>query len=524
MTAWWQRGIVYQVYPRSFADSNGDGVGDLPGITAKLDYLAWLGIDAVWISPIYPSPMADFGYDVADYTDIHPLFGSLADFDALLERAHTLGMRVILDLVPNHTSSEHAWFIEARSSKDNPKRDWYIWRDPNADGTPPNNWLAYFGGAAWTLDEKSGQYYLHNFLPEQPDLNYRNPDVTEAMLENIRFWLRRGVDGFRVDVIDRMIKDADLRDNPVDPNWREGNNSSARLQRLHSENAEGIHDLIKGFRKVFDEFGDRVIVGEIAYSTSPEFIVNFYGTDAQPYGDEIHLPFNFAFCMLPWDAGVLRSFVDSYNDAIPPYGWGNYVLGNHDQSRIATKVGIEQARVAAMLLLTLRGTPTIYYGDELGMQDGDIAPEQYQDPQGINIGISRDPQRTPMQWDASTNAGFSNAAQTWLPLAADYAQVNVEAEKANPRSMLTLHKRLIELRRSDDRLLVGDYRSYESPAGTFIYTRGDTYAVALNLTLDAQTVTLPRGGEIVLSTHLDRDGATGETMELRADEGVIVKI
>ncbi|MDZ4767847.1 MAG: alpha-amylase family glycosyl hydrolase [Chloroflexota bacterium] len=523
MTTWWQRGIVYQVYPRSFKDSDGDGVGDLPGITEKLDYLAWLGIDAVWISPIFQSPMADFGYDVSDYRDIHPLFGTLADFDALLAKAHALGLRVILDLVPNHTSDQHPWFIESASSPDNPKRDWYIWRDRAPDGAPPNNWLAYFGGISWTVEEQTGQVYLHNFLPGQPDLNYRNPEVVEAMLDNIRFWLDRGVDGFRVDVIDRMMKDPDLRDNPVDPGWKPGDNPAYRVKRVYSENGAGIHDLIRQFREAFDAYDERVIVGEIAYSTDPVYITDFYGTDAKPYGDEIHLPFNFALLMLPWRAEVLRGFIDAYDAAIPSYGWGNYVLGNHDQSRIATKIGTAQARVAAMLLLTLRGAPTIYYGDELGMADVPLTPSQYQDPQGINLGISRDPERTPMQWDGSANAGFTTGTP-WLPVSADYQTHNVEAEREHSLSMLTLYRRLIAVRRSDDAFISGDYRSIDAPDGCLLYTRGGTYAVALNLTDQPVTVSLPHGGSIMLSTRLDREGTSDAALDLAAAEGVIVRL
>jgi alpha-glucosidase len=522
--AWWH-GIVYQIYPRSFYDSNGDGVGDLPGITAKLDYLAWLGIDAIWISPIFQSPMADFGYDVSDYRDIHPLFGTLADFDALLAKAHSLGIRVILDLVPNHTSDQHPWFVESRSSRDNPKRDWYIWRDRLPDGAPPNNWLAYFGGISWTFDEETGQVYLHNFLPQQPDLNYRNPEVVAAMLDNIRFWLDRGVDGFRVDVIDRMMKDPDLRDNPIDPGWKPGDNPAYRLKRVYSENGEGIHDLIRQFRSAFDEYADRVIVGEIAYSTDPAFITSFYGTDAKPFGDEIHLPFNFALCMLPWRADVLRAFIDAYDAAIPPYGWGNYVLGNHDQPRIASKVGAGQARNATLLLLTLRGTPTMYYGDELGMEDVAIDPSQYQDPQGINLGISRDPERTPMQWDASPNAGFTSAPAPWLPVAPDYAARNVAVQRDDPRSFLTFCRRLIALRRAEDALREGAYASFDAPDGVLAWTRGGTFAVVLNLTPNPVSVALPAPGTIALNTPLDRDGETvGMAVDLRGDEGVLIRL
>jgi alpha-glucosidase len=514
---WWKRGIVYQIYPRSFMDSNGDGIGDLRGIADKLDYLAWLGVDALWLSPIFPSPMKDFGYDVSDYVGIHPIFGTLDDFDHLLQEAHARNIRIVLDLVPNHTSSEHEWFKESRSSRDNPKRDWYIWRDAKPDGSPPNNWLAYFGGAAWTWDEATGQYYLHSFLPEQPDLDWHNPDVRQAIYDAIRFWLRRGVDGFRIDVIDRMIKDELLRDNPLDPNWVEGSNPAHRYQRLYSENQPGVHDLIRDLRLVFNEFTESVSIGEIGYFRDPGMIAPFYGE--APHGDEIHLPFNFALILLKWRADEVKAFVDAYEGTIPTHGWANYVLGNHDQSRVATRIGDAQARVAAMLLLTLRGTPFLYYGDEIGMRDVDIPREKYQDPQGVNLGFSRDPQRTPMQWDASPNAGFSSA-DPWLPLANDYPWANVKVERGDPRSVLTLYKRLIELRRSDDALVLGDYVSLLAPDGVFSYMRGRKYTIALNFTDEAQQLAL--SGEILLSTHLDRSGKV-EALDLRPNEGVIME-
>ncbi len=453
MTAWWQSGIIYQIYPRSFMDSSGDGIGDLCGIAERLDYLAWLGVDGLWLSPIFPSPMADFGYDVSDYVGIHPIFGTLDDFDHLLEQAHRRNIRIILDLVPNHTSNQHAWFLDSRSSRDNPKRDWYLWRDPKPDGTPPNNWLAYFGGSAWTWDQTTGQYYLHSFLPEQPDLNWRNPAVKGAMFDAIRFWLKRGVDGFRIDVIDRMLKDAQFRDNPPNPDYVEGrDNPTWKYLRVFSENRPGVHDLIREMRAVFDQFDHRVMIGEIAYSLNPSLITGFYGKP--PQGDELNLPFNFALILLDWNADAVRSFVDAYEGMLPTYGTPNYVVSNHDQPRVATRLGDPQARVAAMLLLTLRGTPFLYYGDELGMRDVDIPSNQYQDPQGINLGISRDPERTPMQWDSSPHAGFSTM-ETWLPVAPDFAQVNVEVQRGDSRSPLTLFKRLIDLRRSDDALSMG---------------------------------------------------------------------
>ncbi len=525
MATWWRNGVVYQIYPRSFMDSNGDGVGDLPGITSKLDYLQWLGIDALWLSPIFPSPMKDFGYDVSNYTDIHPLFGTLADFDTLLSEAHKRNLRVLLDLVPNHTSDQHAWFKESRSSRDNPKRSWYIWADAKPDGSPPNNWLAYFGGSAWTWDEATGQYYMHNFLPEQPDLNYRNPDVLEAMLNEIRFWLNRDVDGFRVDVIDRMIKDDQLRDNPMNPDYVEGrDNPMWAQQRVYSEGRPEIKDLIRQFRKVFDEYPDRVMIGEIAYSTDPTLIAGYYGDN-----DLIHLPFNFAPIMLKWDAAQFRAFVDAYEAVLPPGCQPNYVLGNHDMERIASRVGPAQARVGAMMLLTLRGTPFIYQGEELGMLNGDIKPEQYQDPQGINTGVSRDFERTPIHWSAAPYAGFSTV-EPWLPVAPDYTILNVESEKHDPRSMLSLYRALLTFRRDSAALLAGRYQSHESPEGTFVYKRthaDENLLIALNFTNQDKIITLPAfdQGETILSTHMDRSEIEDlSALTLRANEGVLIRL
>ncbi|HWG86010.1 MAG TPA: alpha-amylase family glycosyl hydrolase, partial [Deinococcales bacterium] len=426
---WWQRGIIYQVYPRSFQDSNDDGVGDLPGITGRLDYLQWLGVDAVWLSPIFPSPMADFGYDVADYCGVDPIFGTLADLDDLVARAHERGLKVLLDFVPNHSSDEHDWFVQSRSSRGNPKREWYVWRDPAPDGGPPNNWDSYFGGPAWTLDEVTGQYYLHLFHRKQPDLNWRNPAVVAAMLDAMRFWLARGIDGFRVDVLWMLLKDPEFRDNPPNPAWREGDIPSGRQLRVHTEGLEETHGLIRQMRAVVDEFPERVMIGEIYLPL--ERLVRYYGLDL----DEAHLPFNFHLLQQrEWSAGALRALVEHYEAVLPPGAWPNWVLGNHDNSRIASRLGPQVARVAQMLLLTLRGTPTLYYGDEIGMRDVPVPPELTQDPQGkFAYEHSRDPERSPMQWDATRNAGFS-AGDPWLPLAADYRAVNVEAARADERS------------------------------------------------------------------------------------------
>jgi alpha-glucosidase len=418
---WWQRGIVYQIYPRSFADNNGDGTGDLAGITGRLDYLAWLGIDAIWISPIFPSPMADFGYDVSDYTDVAPIFGTLADFDRLLAEAHARNIRVLLDFVPNHTSDQHPWFLESRSSRDNPRRDWYIWRDAKADGSPPNNWLGSFGGPAWEWDDTTRQYYYHAYLKEQPDLNWRTPAVEAAMLDVLRFWFDRGIDGFRIDALRQVIKDDQLRDNPPNPNWTPDQSPYNQLLSVYSADRPELLDLIYRMRALADAYPERVLIGELWLAI--ERLMAYYGDN----GQGLQLPFNFHLIGTPWEARAVSALIVAYEAALPRGAWPNWVLGNHDRARIASRVGEAQARVAAMLLLTLRGTPTLYNGDEIGMQDVPIPPELVQDPFEKNvpgIGVGRDPERTPMQWDASPSAGFSTGTP-WLPVADNYAVVNV---------------------------------------------------------------------------------------------------
>ena len=528
---WWQTGIIYQIYPRSFMDASGDGVGDIPGIIERLDYLTSLGIDAIWLSPIYPSPMADFGYDISDYTDVHPLFGALADFDRLVALAHARGLRVILDLVPNHTSSQHAWFLESRSSRDNPKRDWYIWRDPAPDGGPPNNWQSFFGGDAWAFDEATGQYYLHLFLKDQPDLNYRNPAVVEALLNTMRFWLDRGVDGFRVDVIWLMIKDEEFRDEPPSPTYGPGRPDRHRHQHIYTEDQPPVHDIIRAMRRVLDSYEDRMMVGEIYLPY--ERLMTYYGAHL----DECHMPFNFQLIESQWGAEIVRGLVDTYEAGLPTGGWPNWVLGNHDRSRIATRAGREQARVAMMLLLTLRGTPTCYYGDELGMVDVDIPVEKWQDPAGLQQkdikGESRDPERTPMQWDAGPNGGFCPPdVEPWLPLAPDYREVNVAVEEGEPRSTLHLFRRLTALRRSTPALVHGSHRSLDASGnGVYVYERSDEgkrLIVALNFTAEERTVEVsagPLSGEVLLSTLLDREGPESlSPLTLRPNEGVVVAV
>ncbi len=529
---WWKTGVIYQIYPRSFQDSNGDGIGDLAGITARLDYLAWLGVDALWLSPIYESPMADFGYDVSDFTAIDPIFGTMDDFDALVREAHARGLKVVMDFVPNHTSNLHPWFLESRAARTSPKRDWYIWVDPTPDDDPPNNWIAYFGGPTWTLDEKTGQYYLHNFLPEQPDLNYRTEAVKHAVWNDLRFWLERGVDGFRIDVVDRMMKDPLLRDNPPNPDYVQGRDNPTRaFLRVYSERYDGIHDLIKEFQRVIKAYENRVSIGEIQYFDDPHQIAPYYGDYES---DELDLPFNFGLMLQHWAARTVRQFVTAYDAAIPPHGFPNYVLGNHDQHRLASRLGWEQARVAAMLLLTLRGTPFIYNGEELGMENVTIPQHQVKDPQGKNLpGFTRDVARTPMQWSNAPYAGFSTV-EPWLPLANNYETVNVEAERAKPDSILTLYHRLLGYRRRTPALSLGSYRPLlEADDHCFVYLRETTdqrRLIALNFSGEAQTLALPdvtesNMGQLILSTLLDREEQVDlHTLHLRPNEGVIVEV
>jgi alpha-glucosidase len=522
--AWWQRGVVYQIYPRSFADSNGDGVGDLRGILERIGYLAELGVDAVWISPIYPSPMADFGYDVSNYTDIHPLFGSLDDLRELVHRVHALGMKLILDFVPNHTSSEHPWFLEAKSSRTNDKRQFYLWQDAKPDGSPPNNWLSVFGGSAWTWDEATGQYYYHAFLPEQPDLNWRHPEVRRQMYAAMRFWLELGVDGFRVDVLWHLIKDAEWRDNPPNPDYRQGEPPYTTLLPVYSTDQPEVFEIVREMRRVVEEYDERVLIGEIYLPISR--LVSYYGAA----GDGAHLPFNFQLIVLPWRASDIAAAISEYEAALPAGAWPNWVLGNHDQARIASRVGLRQARVAAMLLLTLRGTPTLYYGDELGLHDVPLLPEQYRDPQGKNIGLSRDPARTPMQWSAAPNAGFTSGTP-WLPVADDYEHVNVERELADPDSMLSFHRRLIALRRSEPAFVVGHYRPVLAGGDLVAYTRehdGHRWLVALNLGAQPAELSLAAlgpGGEIVIATSRERQGQrVAGQLSLAGDDGLVVRL
>ena len=525
---WWQEGVVYQVYPRSFQDSDGDGIGDLEGIRRRLGHLRELGVDAVWISPFYPSPMVDFGYDISDYTDVDPLFGDLAAFDRLLGEAHEAGLRIILDLVPNHTSDQHPWFKEARSSPSSAKRDWYLWHDPGPDGGPPNNWRSEFGGSAWKLDDDSGQYYYHAFAVEQPDLNWRNREVREAIYDVMRFWLDRGVDGFRIDVMWHMLKDEHYRDNPPNPDYRPGQMSSYReVLPVYSTDQPEVHEVVAEMREVIEEYDERVMIGEIYLPVDQ--LIDYYGVE----GRGAHLPFNFHLISTPWQAREVEVVIDRYEGSLPDHAWPNWVLGNHDQPRVASRIGQAQARVGAVLLLTLRGTPTIYYGEELGMENVKIGAERAVDVREVNSpgqGLGRDPQRTPMPWDRTELAGFSTA-EPWLPLSDDAAEVSVEVQEGDPSSMLSLYRQLLELRRSEAALSVGSYAPLPAQGDLLAYERREgerRIGVVLNLGGAEARWSVPgdiRIGSVLATATMrdDVDPLEGE-VAISANEAIVFEI
>jgi alpha-glucosidase len=451
---WWRSGVVYQVYPRSFADADGDGVGDLAGVRQHLDHLAWLGVDAVWLSPFYRSPMADFGYDVADHCDVDPLFGDLAEFDRLLADAHALGIRVVVDLVPNHTSDQHPWFQASRSSRDDPKRDWYVWRDGGGPVQPPNNWRGAFvdGGPAWTWDPTTEQWYLHQFLPEQPDLNWENPAVVDAMHDVMRFWLDRGVDGFRIDVVHCIGRDPAFPDD-VSP-W-------ADIPHCASNEHPSSHEHIRGLRQVADGYeGDRVLIGETALPGT-QWVAPYYGE-----GDELHLAFNFGAAYAPWDATVWRRRLDRIEALLGPRrAWPAWVLSNHDAPRHRTRYGGREARAraAAVLLLTQRGTAFLYAGEELGLEDAEVPADRVVDPGG------RDGCRAPIPWTAADGHGWGDPP--WLPFPPRAAEQSAEALRADPGSVLHLYRRVLQVRRGSASLSLGDQEALDAPDGVLAWRR-----------------------------------------------------
>lgn len=517
---WWRAGVLYQIYPRSFRDSDGDGIGDLLGIVERLDHLVGLGIDGLWISPIYDSPMVDFGYDITDHCAIHPMFGTLDDFDRLVEAVHAHGMKLILDFVPCHTSDRHPWFLDSRRSRDAEKRDWYLWRDPAPDGGPPNNWLSEFGGSAWTWDEATGQYYCHAHLGAQPDLNWRNPAVVAAQLDVMRFWFERGIDGFRVDAVDQLVKDATFTDNPPNPDWHEGKPSTDRLLRIRQKDRDETLERVADMRRVADGH-DGMLIGEVYLPI--ERMVRYYGAAL----DGFQMPHNFWLISTEWAAAAVRDVVECYERALPERAWPNWVASNHDRHRVASRVGAAQARIAAMLLLTLRGTPTIYQGDELGMENAPIPADRVQDPWERNmpgLGLGRDPVRTPLAWDASPGAGFTTG-EPWLPIDTR-AERHVAHQLDDPDSMLALYRRLIDLRRREPALAVGEYETLYAENGVYAFVRrhlGRRLIVALNFTDEPRP--LHFAGRTLLSSLPSADAGTGSGSGamLAANEGRLLE-
>jgi alpha-glucosidase len=522
---WWKRGAIYQIYPRSFADSGGDGVGDLRGIIDHLDHLNdgtpdSLGVEAIWLSPFYPSPMADFGYDVADYCDVDPLFGTLEDFDQLLDQAHERDIKVVVDFVPNHTSDRHPWFRESRAGRDSPRRDWYVWRDGREAGRPPNNWRSAFPavGAAWTHDDDSGQWYLHSFMPQQPDLDWDNPQVERAMHDVLRFWCERGVDGFRIDVVHKIAKDPALRDVvPGEPS--------------HEDWQPTIHERLRRLRAVVDEYPDRMLVGEV-YLLDLQRVLAYVNS-----GDELHLAHNFTFLQLPWDAAAFRASIDSFEALASEAAWPAWFLANHDHPRVASRFdddgqGAARARAVLLMLYALRGTPFVYQGEELGLPDAEVLSERVVDVDG------RDPERAPIPWRAPSQsgpgAGFTTG-EPWLPICAAAEELCVERQAADPRSTLALARRLAWLRRSEPLLQSGEQRSIDAGHDLLGWLRiggdGRRMLALVNFAAAPRPLLappdLPGGGTVLLSTDLARAEQEDVALEglcLQAGEGLLIRV
>lgn len=473
--SWWKDGVIYQIYPRSFQDSNGDGIGDIQGIIQRLDYLNdgtrdSLGIDAIWLSPIYPSPMYDFGYDISDYESIDSTFGDLKLFQQLLKEAHKRKIKIIMDLVVNHTSHLHPWFLDSRSSKKSAKRDWYIWKDP-LDGKEPNNFLATFGGKAWTMDEKTGQYYYHSFLSEQPDLNWRNPEVKEAIFKMIQYWLDMGVDGFRLDVVNLYYKDEKWRNNPS--RIFKGIRPFDRMVHIYDRDQPEMHQLLRDLRTLVDKKKDRMTVGEVMMDPpgKVEIPASYYGKN-----DELHMAFNFAFLYSFWGAKNFKKVIDDWESALGEDNWPNYTLSNHDFRRHITryhtrKLNMERAKLTALMLLTLRGTPFLYYGEEIGMESEKIPKEQLQDPLGIRywpFHPGRDSERKPMCWDESTNSGFTTG-KPWLPIYTEWKTRNVNHMKKDPGSLWSFYRDIIHFRKNSKALKQGSIATGMDESGDILY-------------------------------------------------------
>ena len=495
---WWQDGVIYQIYPRSFADSNGDGVGDLAGILGRLDYLEWLGVDGIWLNPITPSPNKDWGYDVSDYTDVHPELGDMATLERLVEQAGSRGIRVLLDIVPNHSSDRHPWFVDARSSREAEHRDWYVWAD-GRDGGPPNNWTSIFGGPAWTFNEQTRQWYLHNFLPEQPDLNWWEDGVWEAFDEILRFWFDRGIAGFRIDVAHGLVKDPELRDEP------------SLDDRIYSMNRPEVHDVYRRWRALCEQYSPaRLLVGE-THVLDPVVMAAYYGDD-----DELQLAFNFAYVYASFAADALRGAVEQTEAALPSGGWPVWTMSNHDVVRFPTRwCGGDpaKARCAMLATLCLRGTPVLYYGDELGLEETVVPDAAKKDMAG------RDGARTPMLWSDGPGHGFTEGgAEPWLPFGGGSP---VSAQREDAGSMLSLTRDLLAARCAREELRAGAYASLPSPEGVWAWRRGSGHAVAINLGESEATVDV--AGTILVGTERARDGERVEGLRLGPSDGALLE-
>jgi len=523
---WWRSGVLYQIYPRSFADSDDDGIGDLRGVIDHLAYLEWLGVDGVWLSPITVSPNADWGYDVADYVAVQPEYGTMSDLDELVAEAATRGIRVLLDLVPNHTSDRHPWFIDARRSRSARHRDWYVWADPKTDGSVPNNWVSGFGGPAWSLDHTTGQYYLHNFLPEQPDLNWWNGEVRDTFDDILAFWFDRGIAGFRIDVCHMIIKDAELRDNPPARADDHAMAEFVRQEPVYNANRPEVHDIIRRWRHLADTYDPpRVLIGETNVEDL-ELMARYYGRG----DDELHLAFNFPFINARFDADALRAIVEETERLLPPAAWPAWTGSNHDVSRLATRWASgdsAKSRAAIMMLLTLRGTPVLYQGDEIGLTDAALTEADLHDPVGRRFWpayAGRDPVRSPMPWRDQPGGGFTDpSVRPWLPIS-NAAAHNVASQRHQPDSQLQLTRDLIDLRKRTPDLQSGDSTQLDAPPGVWAWRRGRSITVALNLSdsdhaLDGVT------GTIAISSDRTRDRETVSTrLELRPWEGAVVAV
>jgi alpha-glucosidase len=506
---WWKHGILYQIYPRSFYDSNGDGIGDIPGIIKKLDYLASLGIDGIWLSPVNRSPMHDFGYDISDYYEIDQVFGTNDDFLQLIEKAHDRGIRIIMDLVLNHTSHLHPWFLSSRSSRSNPKRNWYIWRD-GFRNRPPNNWQSVFGGSAWKWDELTCQYYHHTFLEEQPDVNWRNKELQNAMFSMVKYWLDKGVDGFRLDVVNWLVKDARFRNNP------EILGQTFLQRHKYDRNRPETHDILKQLRLMLNQYEDRMSVGEVFTLPpgDPAMSARFLGDGKS----ELHLAFDFSLMYRLWNAHRFYRCIRRWLKSVPENAWPCHVLSNHDQPRAISrygsgKEGRKRAKVAAALLLTLRGTPFIYYGEEIGMKNTGISRSDIRDPLGKRfwfLFLGRDPARTPMQWSPEHNAEFTTGL-AWLPVSVDFSSINVEAQSADRYSLLNFYKTLIALRKQKKALYEGDWipvlKGRNGVLGYYRRYKNEKIFIVLNFTAREKRIHIHDRGQwkVLASTHRFRN-------------------